>query len=185
VLRIVLIGLGILGVVAAGLVLWKWDFVVHRIGVVEEGTLYRSAQLDPKKLAEVMDRYRIRTIVDLRERDQEGEKQVVEANGARYVWLPTGQVPPPDVVKRFLEIMDDPSNRPVLLHCEHGVGRTGVLSGVYRMEYDGWDAARALKEARWYALFGSYFDGQDKTRFLERYVPRRDRANREGGPQGE
>jgi protein tyrosine/serine phosphatase len=84
-----------------------------------------------------------------------------------------GQVPPPDVVKRFLGIMDDPANHPVLLHCEHGVGRTGVLTGVWRMEYDGWDAEQALEEARWYALGGSYFDGQDKTRFLEAYVPRR------------
>jgi protein tyrosine/serine phosphatase len=52
------------------------------------------------------------------------------------------------VIDQFLALMDDPSNHPVLLHCKAGLHRTGVLTAVYRMEYDGWDSAAALAELK-------------------------------------
>ena len=97
---------------------------------------------------------------------------MTEAEGIRYVWLHSTQVPEPENVEAFLELMDDPANHPVLVHCEHGVGRTGVMSALFRMEYEGWSAAAAIEEARRYAHFGSFGEGQDKRVFLEGYVPR-------------
>jgi protein tyrosine phosphatase len=54
----------------------------------------------------------------------------------------------PAVIDQFLAVLDDPANRPVLLHCKAGLHRTGVLAAVYRMEYEGWDALTALTELK-------------------------------------
>jgi protein-tyrosine phosphatase len=44
--------------------------------------------------------------------------------------------------------MDDPDIYPVLIHCRAGLHRTGVLTAVYRMEYQGWDMPAALREVK-------------------------------------
>ena len=84
-------------------------------------------------------------------------------------------MPDDETIGRFLAIMDDPANRPVLVHCMHGVGRTGLLCALFRMEYDGWDAERAIQEAQDYAVGGSFYEGQDKSDYLRSYVPRSER----------
>ena len=50
-------------------------------------------------------------------------------------------------VARFLEIVSDPANQPVLVHCRNGVDRTGYMLGLYRIEADGWSPERAAREA--------------------------------------
>jgi hypothetical protein len=42
--------------------------------------------------------------------------------------------------------MDDPANRPVLVHCRAGLHRTGTLAALYRMEYEHWSLDQALQE---------------------------------------
>jgi protein tyrosine/serine phosphatase len=44
--------------------------------------------------------------------------------------------------------MDRAENYPVLIHCKAGLHRTGVLVALYRMEYDGWSAQRAMDELK-------------------------------------
>ena len=173
--RKILLVLGGIALVAGVVVLLNWDFVIHRIGTVKEGVLYRSAELSPAKLESVVEKHGIRTVIDLRQEEDADEQSAAAKGGANYVWLPSTQVPVEENIQAFLDIMDDPAKHPVLVHCEHGVGRTGVLAGVYRKEYEGWATKPVLEEARWYAFWGSYWDGQDKTDYLERYVPRDER----------
>ena len=52
------------------------------------------------------------------------------------------------VIDEFLAVMDNPDNYPVLLHCEAGLHRTGLLTAVYRMEYDGWSHQEAMDELK-------------------------------------
>ena len=67
------------------------------------------------------------------------EKEAVQKlEGVTYFNLGTDQVPTQETVDKFLEIMDEPSNYPVLVHCYHGVGRAQLFSAIYRMEYEGW-----------------------------------------------
>ena len=52
------------------------------------------------------------------------------------------------MIDDFLKICDDPANYPILIHCMAGLHRTGALTAVYRMEYEGWSVADAVRELR-------------------------------------
>ena len=54
----------------------------------------------------------------------------------------------PKVIDDFLKLCDDPANYPILIHCMAGLHRTGILTAVYRMEYEGWSVADAVRELR-------------------------------------
>lgn len=156
--------------------------------VVMPGVLYRSGQLSPEGLKRVVHDYDIRTVVSLRYAESPGElppdhaeEEACRAAGVRYFrvrprawWSSEGPPPAEESLRQLFAVIDDPANRPVLLHCFAGAHRTGVHCAVCRMEYDGWDseaAMRELREAGYYNL-----DREDDVRqFLTGYVRRQDR----------
>jgi hypothetical protein len=52
-------------------------------------------------------------------------------------------------IDRTLVIMNDPNSRPLFIHCEHGIDRTGLLVALYEVKYLGYsiDAAHLEWEA--------------------------------------
>jgi protein tyrosine/serine phosphatase len=155
--------------------------------VVHDGVLYRSAQLSPSGLERVIHDYGIRTVVNFRD-VEEGknpeppdpwEEQLCAKLGINYHRMPLrvwsedhGAIPAEENVKKFLEIMADPNNRPVLVHCFAGIHRTGSYCAIYRMEYQGWSNAEAIDELK--ALGYVKLDQEDDVRgYLERYTPRK------------
>ncbi len=156
--------------VAATIAYQVWSYRGHQ-AVVEEGRLYRSAALPPSRLARFCSERGIRTVIDFRrtEADAREEAEILEHMGVRHVHLPSRQVPSSETIAAFLEIMQETAGEPVLLHCRHGVGRAGVFSAIYRMEYQGWSAPRAWLEAAVLAGFGSFLPGSPKARFILSY----------------
>jgi protein tyrosine phosphatase (PTP) superfamily phosphohydrolase (DUF442 family) len=171
--RRVVLATVLLVLVAAAGYLGYWA-AMGRFAVVDPGHLYRSAEMTPSRLAETCTRLGIRTVVDFREGSPkvDAEAEALREIGVEHVHLPTGQVPSPEVVDAFLRIMSDKERHPVLVHCEHGVGRTGVHVAIYRIEFQGWSKRRARLEAMLLAGFDSFQKGTDKARFLEAYTPR-------------
>jgi protein tyrosine/serine phosphatase len=51
-----------------------------------------------------------------------------------------------DQVIQALRILADRSNRPILVHCQHGADRTGVILALYRVVVQGWTKEDALRE---------------------------------------
>jgi protein tyrosine phosphatase (PTP) superfamily phosphohydrolase (DUF442 family) len=145
-----------------------------RVATVEDGRLYRSAALPPDRLIEVCRRRGVRTVVDFRKEPAEtqAEAAALARAGIRHVAIPSGQVPTPESVSRFLSVMDDGRSAPVLIHCTHGVGRTGVFAAIFRMEYHGWSPRLATLEAMLYSGFGSFGPGNSKAAFIAGYTPR-------------
>jgi tyrosine-protein phosphatase SIW14 len=155
--------------------------------VVEEGRLYRSAQLTPAGLDRVIHDHRIRTVISFR--DVEAGKTVIPPDeweelfcrklGVNYVrmplrhWSPIDGVPPAEEnVTRFLEIMRDPKNYPVLVHCFRGVHRTGSYCAIYRMEFQGWSNQEAMEELHDLG-YENLYQEEDIRTYLETYKPRR------------
>jgi protein tyrosine phosphatase (PTP) superfamily phosphohydrolase (DUF442 family) len=160
----------ILAGIVAYLVLWA---ETGRFIVVQEGKLYRSAEMSAEKLADLCREHGIRTVVDFRKEGPKTEKEAgtLEKAGVRYVHLPTEQLPGPGVVEGFLSVMSEEENLPVLIHCEHGVGRTGLHAAVYRIEFQGWSNNQARWEAMLLSGFDSFQEDTPKGRFVEEYVP--------------
>jgi protein tyrosine/serine phosphatase len=143
------------GLAAAGAAWGRW-WRLPRFEAVRPGVLYRSAAMPTAATQRrVLERSGARTVVILRSEAEmeEGEwyqreRRLAHEAGARVVEIPMAYDTPPrrDQVRRFLEVVDDPAARPVLVHCEAGVVRTGMMVAVYRMEREGWSPEEALEE---------------------------------------
>jgi tyrosine-protein phosphatase SIW14 len=161
---------------------------IRNFRVVEDGVLYRSAQLSPAGLERVIHDYGIRTVVSFRDAEEgkspeppdKWEEEFCAKRGVNYVRLPLrvwqaderGEVPADENVRKFLAVLADPKNQPVLAHCFRGVHRTGTYCAIYRMECHGWSNEDALTELR--ALGYENLDKEHDVRgYLERYEPRR------------
>jgi tyrosine-protein phosphatase SIW14 len=103
--------------------------------------------------------------------------------GINYYRLPprrwemeaNGCVPAEENIRRFLAIMDDPSNYPVLLHCFAGSHRTGAYVAIFRMEYEGWSNRQVLEEMTLYG-YENLGEEWDILGFLESYRTRKERG---------
>ena len=128
----------------------------RHLRVVREGVLYRSAQLPTSGIARAVKDLGIRTVVSLRDSDRPAdqvEERFCVEQGIRFVRIEPlswdgvqGSAPIDAGLARFLEVMSEPKNHPVLVHCYRGVHRTGAYVAVYRMECEGWSRERALTE---------------------------------------
>ncbi len=49
-------------------------------------------------------------------------------------------------VNRIEAYLADAHHRPILVHCQHGEDRTGLIIGLYRVQHEGWTPAAAYKE---------------------------------------
>ena len=115
--------------------------------------LYRSAQpgIDGLEILnqQLARRYgmpmEIKTVISLR--NNAGDGTLVKPVGVRYeqIRFDTWHVKDEDV-KRFLQLVRDPKNQPILLHCKHGADRTGMMVAIYRVVEQGWSKQAAIAE---------------------------------------
>jgi protein tyrosine/serine phosphatase len=154
--------------------------------VVEDGVLYRSGQLSPAGLERVIHDYGIRSVVCFRDVEEgkatvppdQWEEQLCARLGINYYRLPLrhwamedGKVPAEENARRFIEIISDPRNRPVLAHCYRGVHRTGAYCAIYRMECSGWSNEEAIGELKAMG-YDTFEQDEDVRDYLRGYAPR-------------
>ena len=172
-----LLALGSLGVYK----LWN-KYINYNFGVVTEGKVYKSAAINPDELDGFVQRYGIKTVIDLRDEvsDQYHQEEIAAAvdqiEGTRYVNIRSPQVPKRENLLQFYELLDDPANYPVLIHCYHGLGRTMLYVAVYRMEYEHESNEEARSKTRFIVespvYDSSFAAGERKGDFLINYKPR-------------
>jgi protein tyrosine/serine phosphatase len=153
--------------------------------LVREGVLYRSNQLSLTGLKRVIADDDIKTVITLRDAHVPGnpppdlaEEHYCKAQDINHYripprqwWSVCGTVPAEEGVQKFLQIMDEPRNYPVLLHCFAGCHRTGAYCAIYRMEYEHWSNEKALAEMKACGYI-NLDEELDILGYLEQYQPR-------------
>jgi protein tyrosine/serine phosphatase len=114
-------------------------------------TYYRGAQPNGRDYANLA-ALGVKTVIDLQRDGDESERQFVESAGMKFYRIPmtTHEPPATETLARFLQLVNDPANLPVYVHCAGGRHRTGVMTAVYRMTHDDWTADQAFKEMKHY-----------------------------------
>lgn len=132
-------------------------------------TYYRGSQPDGRDYTDLA-ALGVKTVIDLQEDGLPVERQLVESAGMRFFRIPmnTRRAPTSDDLSQFLQLVNDPANQPVYVHCAGGRHRTGVMTAVYRMAHDGWDSDKAFKEMKQYN-FGADFLHPEFKRFVYSY----------------
>lgn len=124
--------------------LW-WSQGKGGVRTITEGRVYQSGVLAAEDLRRVVRQQGIRSVIDLRQPLEEVQPEiaVLSALGVKHIHIPSAQVTEDAAVKRFLEVMSDLATYPVLIHCQHGIGRSVLFSAIYRVEFEGWDREQA------------------------------------------
>jgi uncharacterized protein (TIGR01244 family) len=93
----------------------------------------------------------VKAVLNLRqpgEHRADEEQQAVAAAGLKYFNVPVDyRNPKAESVDEFLRITDDPSNRPMFIHCTAAI-RVGAFWMIRRVLRDGMTFDAALEEAR-------------------------------------
>lgn len=144
-----------------------------RFREVTPGRFYRCGQMTAEGFRAKLREHGIKLVINLQDEFPDPylsngywdspyilESKVCEQEGVRYVLLTwagergllarTDATPNhrPQVIDDFLKLCDDQKNYPILIHCLAGLHRTGILTAVYRMEYEGWKPEEAMRELR-------------------------------------
>ncbi len=159
---------------------------VRNLRLVRDGVLYRSGQLTVSGLRQFARDYGIRTVVTLRTAHEPGEphpaldeeeychkEEIAFYRLHMKGWVrENGKAPVDDSVRQFLQIMENPANYPVLVHCFAGKHRTGAYCAIYRIEFENWTNEQAIAEmlANGYDLLDEHKDVEN---YLRTYQPMR------------
>ncbi len=136
-------------------------------GVVEQGKLYRSALPAPKDIEAMHSRYGIQTIICLKGSENEAIKKKAKELGMDVVEIRLRASKPPGIstLKLIFNILNKEKIKyaylklpelisyttrkpkaPFLLHCQMGADRTGYVSALYRICFQGWSVKKAKLE---------------------------------------
>jgi hypothetical protein len=156
-------------IVIAPMVYFRYIYdTSKRLRIVDPGRVYRSGQMTADGFADAVKQYHIRTILNVQDefpdpdlhysfwnRRTIKESELCRQLGVRYVHLmptllPRHLVPAqrPPAIDQMLALLDDETNYPVLIHCHAGLHRTGILTAIYRMEYQDWSTDEAYLDMK-------------------------------------
>ena len=116
---------------------------VQNLYKIEDG-FYRGAQPTTTGFEELQ-ALGVRAVLNLA--GGPGDVMLVPANSLKLFHVPMSAWGLNDeLVLQALRVMADPSNRPLLIHCQHGSDRTGALVALYRVVVQGWSKQKAVLE---------------------------------------
>ncbi|MDF9832855.1 protein tyrosine/serine phosphatase [Ereboglobus sp. PH5-5] len=110
-------------------------------------TFYRCEQFKKSEVAELQ-RLGIRTSVNLRNFNSDDKELEGSAIKQVRVRINTWSITDKHVVAALAAIQAAQAEGPVVLHCQHGADRTGLVTAMYRIVYQGWTRDAALDELR-------------------------------------
>lgn len=131
----------------------RYYFIPKNFGIVESGAIYRGGCQTPRVLRNILQKYHIRTVVNLDDQilDYDGakgravdryaaEKAIAGELGIRYVgfvWEGTG-LGPFGEYDAAADILASTYSQPVFLHCSGGKRRTNAALAAYWIRHCGY-----------------------------------------------
>ncbi len=119
------------------------------------GRVYRGAQTTPQQLEGILDRYAIRTVVNLRgccnpwpwylEQGRVLQRRQVSQED---ICFSAGRLPCVPELRRLVEVLDQ-AEYPLFLHCRRGADRTGLASAVVLLLYTDSSLGQARRQLGW------------------------------------
>jgi protein tyrosine/serine phosphatase len=118
---------------------------VPNLHQVEEN-FYRSAQPDAKGFRALAMQYGLKSVVSLRAFNSDAP--LTRGLNLQLTRFPihTWHIEREDVVGALRSLRLAMREGPVLLHCQHGADRTGLITALYRILYQGWSKQAAADE---------------------------------------
>jgi protein tyrosine phosphatase (PTP) superfamily phosphohydrolase (DUF442 family) len=150
--RLIFVGLLAAVSLAAGLFAYQQHHRYKHFAVHEPGMVYRSAWVEPDVMSELIEKYQIRAVINLCNPGEMGEQRWIDQRravtnaGARLIELPMPLTINADdpIIDEHLEVLADPNNYPMLIHCQHGVTRTAKLLTIYDIVFRKMSAEESL-----------------------------------------
>lgn len=107
--------------------------------------LYRGQQPEREDIP-LLQALNIKTVISFRA-FHDDEKTLSDA-GLRLISIPmhTWDIDDDQVVEALSGIRRSLPHGGVLIHCQHGADRTGLISAMYRIIFQGWSKTEALRE---------------------------------------
>ncbi|MDR2219056.1 MAG: dual specificity protein phosphatase family protein [Methylobacillus sp.] len=114
---------------------------LHRI----TPSLYRSEQFSKDDVAQLQE-LGIKKVISFRA--FHSDKKMLAGSGIELQRIPinTWDIDDKDVIAALKALRNAERDGPVLIHCQHGADRTGLISAMYRIVYQGWSKEQALDE---------------------------------------
>lgn len=109
--------------------------------------LFRSEQLTAKDYP-LLKQHNVQTIVNLRFFDRNDDQQAFGKTDLTLINTPliSWAISPEEVADVLWQIRQAQQKGAVLVHCYHGADRTGLISAMYRVIYQGWSLEEAKRE---------------------------------------
>ena len=164
---VILAAAGLIALAGFGLKKYRSHFFPHRFYVVESGAIYRGARQTPEIMRSIIQKYGIRTIVNLDDKVLEKgnpnapgadvyaeEKAVARDLGVQYfgfIWNGSG-LGAFDEYDAVADILATTSTRPVFIHCAAGEKRTNAGIAAYWIRFRGFTLDRTVEELKRYGL---------------------------------
>ena len=132
---------------------------IKNFGKVDDN-YYRGSQPSEIQMEELK-RLGVKTIIDLRKDKVASAADWASRAGLQYfnLTMKPGKAATDEQTAYFLNLVNDPKNWPVYVHCKGGRHRTGALTAVYRITHYGWTAAQAWEEMKAYDFNDGLFGG--------------------------
>lgn len=122
---------------------------IHRFIELEKNTIYRGSQPENLEDYQKLKKLRIKTIINLRwDKSVAKSKADSQMNRFQFYNFPIKATDYPDgeQMEQIFQILLDPKNHPVFIHCQHGKDRTGLVAALYRVHYQNWKPQVARNE---------------------------------------
>lgn len=105
--------------------------------------VYRSQQPDDEEMKQ-LESMGIRSILNLRKYHSDDDEAKGTSLNLIHLPVDAGDINDEFILGSLRAI--NVAEKPILIHCWHGSDRTGVVSAMYRMVFQGWPRERAIDE---------------------------------------